>query len=212
MEMNEYNQANCMTRVIIANNIAIGLVSHLDGVLDPRSKAPTSKSQLENLSPNPNSKSFICSANKLFRDSKEKENREKQPNLDNISVYYMHFNSKSSKKTNRIIATVLALLNTVECAKFCTSSNSICVVSTKDAATQQTCFTIHSASNGWASIGVGSSSMSGSDMYIAWKNKSGVAAVYNFQGVGHSIKEGTQGNVIPQPTLLGRISWDFLHV
>ncbi|KAJ3313573.1 hypothetical protein HDV04_001790 [Boothiomyces sp. JEL0838] len=49
----------------------------------------------------------------------------------------------------------------------------------------QTCFTVHSAEGGWAAIGVGSTAMSGSDIYLGWKNQ-GTVMVGNFKGTGHN--------------------------
>ncbi|KAJ3269090.1 hypothetical protein HDV01_001863 [Terramyces sp. JEL0728] len=48
----------------------------------------------------------------------------------------------------------------------------------------KTCFTIHSAESGWAAIGVGSTAMSGADIYLGWKNQ-GTVMVGNFKGTGH---------------------------
>ena len=75
-------------------------------------------------------------------------------------------------------------------ARFCNKAGKFCIVSTMNKEDQnQICFTIHSAQAGWAAIGVGTSKMDGSDMYIGWKNGADFS-VFNFKGVpNHGIPQ-----------------------
>ena len=76
-------------------------------------------------------------------------------------------------------------------ARFCNKAERFCIVSTRnDQNNNETCFTIHSAQAGWAAMGVGTSGMEGSDMYIGWKNGASDFSVFNFKGVAnHGIPE-----------------------
>ncbi|KAJ3318442.1 hypothetical protein HDV06_000472 [Boothiomyces sp. JEL0866] len=49
-----------------------------------------------------------------------------------------------------------------------------------------TCYTIFSGQSGWAAIGIGSSSMSGADVYIGWKNSTSGITLANLKSTGHS--------------------------
>ena len=84
----------------------------------------------------------------------------------------------------------MILLEFALAAKFCSDPNKFCIVSTKSPSTNETCFTIHSAQGGWAAIGLGTSVMTGSDMYIGWKNGTS-STVLNFVSTG---------NVAPRPS------------
>jgi hypothetical protein len=89
-------------------------------------------------------------------------------------------------------------------AKFCTTGQ-FCVISTISE-NKEVCFTVHSGSAGWASIGVGTSVMTDSDMYIGWKNSSNGISVFNVKGVsGYGIPKAmpTQANIVSTPPLLG---------
>ncbi|KAJ3320483.1 hypothetical protein HDV06_005212, partial [Boothiomyces sp. JEL0866] len=66
----------------------------------------------------------------------------------------------------------------------CPEQNSFCIVTQTQGS--NTCFTIHSAFGGWNAIGVGSTRMKGSDMYIGWANSTGGITVGNYEGTGHS--------------------------
>ncbi|KAJ3318443.1 DOMON domain-containing protein frrs1L [Boothiomyces sp. JEL0866] len=49
-----------------------------------------------------------------------------------------------------------------------------------------TCYTIFSGQSGWAAIGIGSSSMSGADVYAGWKNSTSGITLANLKSTGHS--------------------------
>ncbi|KAJ3259813.1 hypothetical protein HK103_001704 [Boothiomyces macroporosus] len=66
-------------------------------------------------------------------------------------------------------------------AKVC--YDQVCVIATP--VKSQTCFTIHSAYEGWNAIGVGSDRMSGSDIVIGWQNSTFGTTLVNLAGKGH---------------------------
>ena len=65
---------------------------------------------------------------------------------------------------------------------FCNDQNYFCVTGWTDKSTS--CFTITSKRLGWAGLGIGSSGMAGSDMYVGWKNSTQGYTIANLQGVG----------------------------
>ncbi|KAJ3317027.1 hypothetical protein HDV06_002205, partial [Boothiomyces sp. JEL0866] len=79
---------------------------------------------------------------------------------------------------------LIVLITAVSAGQVCPISNGFCVVTETQGS--NTCFTIHSKYSGWNGIGVGSTRMSGADMYIGWANSSNGATVGNYASNGHS--------------------------
>ena len=101
----------------------------------------------------------------------------------------------------------VSLLEFALAATFCADPNKFCIVSTMNEKNEnQTCFTIHSAQAGWAAIGLGTSVMKGSDMYIGWKNGTNSSAVFNYDGTGNVTPDPSpsQSAVASIPPLLGK--------
>jgi hypothetical protein len=67
---------------------------------------------------------------------------------------------------------------------FCPEANSFCV--SMKIVSQQTCFTVHSALDGYAAIGIGTQEMRGSDMYIGWANTTGGVTISNMRATGRT--------------------------
>jgi hypothetical protein len=73
--------------------------------------------------------------------------------------------------------------NAAASATFCSQNSIFCVTGWTDNST--TCLAVSSKVRGWAGLGIGSSQMAGSDMYVGWKNSSGIGyTVTNLRGVG----------------------------
>lgn len=68
-------------------------------------------------------------------------------------------------------------------------------------------FTIHSAASGWAAFGIGTS-MTGSTMYIGWKNSSGNVLPISASSSGHSMPPATSPNQLQStPLKIAKPSW-----
>ncbi|KAI9349185.1 hypothetical protein BDR26DRAFT_915582 [Obelidium mucronatum] len=74
------------------------------------------------------------------------------------------------------------------------SQNSFCAVALRDTSTNVITFTLYSSAAGWISIGTGSS-MSGSTMFVGWKNGANVL-VSQWKGSGHNVSPTTSGTVL----------------
>lgn len=68
-------------------------------------------------------------------------------------------------------------------ATFCNPDKSLCI---SGATSQQsTCFSMATTAKGWFALGIGGTQMSGSDMWIGWRNSSGGVMLANGKGSGH---------------------------
>jgi hypothetical protein len=99
----------------------------------------------------------------------------------------------------------------VKSAQFCPETG-FCIEATVNA--NQACYTVNSESSGWAGIGIGSSAMAGSEIYVGWKNSTGGYTIVNLQGQGRF--KPSAGNVpfvtsklIGKPSSFAKLSFSF---
>ncbi|KAI8906934.1 hypothetical protein EDD86DRAFT_192865 [Gorgonomyces haynaldii] len=87
---------------------------------------------------------------------------------------------------------------TAAIAGFCTSGQQLCVYGQIQGT--DIIFTVHGKSSGYASFGLGTQ-MSGSQIYVGWKNSTGGATVISCRGQGHSQPIAGTGQPIQQVSL-----------
>ncbi|KAJ2992824.1 hypothetical protein HDV02_002845 [Globomyces sp. JEL0801] len=105
----------------------------------------------------------------------------------------------------------LFLLAVSEAKSFCPLSNQFCISSSTGASDTQLCFTVHSANTGWAAMGVGSKTMTNSDMYMGWKNSTGGITLSNRAGGGYFLPPvNSQQNGILVPLIEAQPDWSKL--
>ena len=69
-------------------------------------------------------------------------------------------------------------------SQYCNKAKSLCISASKQGA--DICFTMQSNVNGWVGLGIGSSKMENSDIYVGWKDGKGGYTISNQKGTGQS--------------------------
>ena len=85
-------------------------------------------------------------------------------------------------------------------ASYCPISGQICIAVSYD--TAETCFTVHSAQEGWAAVGFGENGMLNAEIYAGWKNTTSGFTVASLQSGSSKIQPGKQAQQVARPVSL----------